>query len=63
MVKSIATPSLKYSRTSEMQIGKIAYIVTAHYKPNGRETAEDKLLRLVVDLIEEYYKNPIKAEK
>jgi hypothetical protein len=39
------------SNTSEMIIGKNRYIVTTHFKENGRETAEDKLLRIVADRI------------
>jgi hypothetical protein len=35
------------SKTSEMKIGKVTYIVTARYKESGRETAEQKLLRYV----------------
>lgn len=35
------------SRTTEMTIGKTIYIVTATYNENARETAEQKLLRLV----------------
>jgi len=35
------------SRTTEMKIGKMNYIVTTHYNKNGRETAKDKLLRYV----------------
>lgn len=39
------------SNTSEMIIGKTRYIVTTHFKENGRETAEDKLLKFVTDRI------------
>ncbi len=34
-----------------MQIGKTTYIVTTHYNKNGRETAEDKLFKLVSEHI------------
>jgi len=39
------------SQTSEMVIGNCTYIVTTHYKENGRETAEQKLLRYVTNRI------------
>ena len=39
------------SQTTEIVIGKCKYIVTTHYKENGRETAEDKLFRLVSDRV------------
>jgi hypothetical protein len=39
------------SRTSEMKIGKVTYIVKSHYKPDGRETAEQKFLRFVSDRV------------
>ena len=45
------------SKTSEMVIGNCTYIVTTHYKENGRETAEDKLLRYVSARISEELKN------
>ena len=35
------------SQTSEMRFGNVTYIVNTHYKENGRETAEQKLLRYV----------------
>jgi len=41
------------SKTTEMKIGKINYIVTAHYNPNGCETAEQKLIRLIANRITE----------
>jgi hypothetical protein len=37
--------------TSEMMIGKNKYIVTTHYNKKGRETAEDKLMRIVAGRI------------
>jgi len=49
------------SRTSEMKIGKVTYIVTANYKENGRETAEQKLLRYVTERVSEAVKTPEKA--
>jgi hypothetical protein len=39
------------SNTSEMMIGKNRYIVTTYFNENGRETAEDKLLKIVADRI------------
>ena len=39
------------SQTSEIKIGKVTYIVNTHYKKDGRETAEDKLFRLVSNRI------------
>jgi hypothetical protein len=47
------------SKTSEMVIGNCTYIVTTHYKENGRETAEDKLLRYVSGRISAELKKPI----
>ena len=41
------------SQTTEMIIGKCRYIVTTHFKENGRETAEQKMLRYVSDRIAE----------
>ena len=49
------------SRTSEMKIGKVTYIVTANYKENGRETAEQKLLRYVTERVSEAVKTPEKT--
>jgi len=34
-----------------MQVGKMKYIVTTHFKENGRETAEHKLLNIVAERI------------
>ena len=39
------------SKTTEMLIGNCKYIITTHFKENGRETAEQKLLRLVSDRV------------
>ena len=39
------------SQTSEIKFGNITYIVNTHYKENGRETAEQKLLRYVTNRI------------
>jgi hypothetical protein len=49
------------SRTSEMMIGKVKYIVTTHYNENGRETAEQKLLRIVSNRVAEEMKRPENA--
>jgi hypothetical protein len=35
------------SNTTEIKIGKVTYIVTTHFNKNGRETAEDKLFRII----------------
>jgi hypothetical protein len=32
-----------------MVIGNSIYLVTTHFKSDGRETAEDKLVRLISD--------------
>ena len=45
------------SRTSEMVIGKCTYIVTTHFNQNGRESVEDKLLRIVSERITADIKN------
>jgi len=39
------------TQKSEIQIGNITYIVNTHFKENGRETAEKKMLRYVVNCI------------
>ena len=46
------------SRTKETIIGKNKYIVTTHFKENGRETAEQKLLRYVSARISRELKSP-----
>ena len=46
-----------YSRTSEMIIGKCTYVVTTHFNPNGRETVEDKLFRVVSERVSEHLKS------
>jgi hypothetical protein len=43
------TPIL--SQKSEMIIGNTTYIITTHFNPNARETAGDKLLRLVSERV------------
>jgi len=50
--------SLVRSRTTEMEIGRCTYIVTTHYNSEGRETAEDKLFKIVSDRIAEELKSP-----
>jgi len=50
-----------YSRTSEIIVGKCTYIVTTHYRENGRETAEDKLLWYVSNRIAEEIHSAQKA--
>jgi len=50
------------SRTTELQMGKINYIVTSHYKKTGRETAEQKLLRYVTSRIAGELKTCEKAD-
>jgi hypothetical protein len=49
------------SRTEEVVIGRNRYIVTTHFKENGRETAEDKLFRVVTSRISHQLKTPKKA--
>jgi hypothetical protein len=44
----------KYTRVRECVLGKTKYIVTTHFNPNAKETAEDILIRVV--------SNRIKAE-
>ena len=39
------------SQKTKMEIGGITYIVNTHFKENGRETAEQKLLRYVTNRI------------
>jgi hypothetical protein len=39
------------SQRSETIIGKTTYIVTTHFKEAARETAEDKMLRIITDRI------------
>jgi hypothetical protein len=41
----------KLVQTSEMVIGNTTYIITTHFKENARETAEDKLLRIITNRI------------
>ena len=35
------------SKTTEMLVDNCRYIVTTHFKENGRETADQKMLRYV----------------
>jgi len=49
------------SKTKEVIIGKNRYIVTTHFKENGRETAEQKLLRYVSARISRDMKTPKNA--
>ena len=44
------------SRTRDVKIGEVTYIVTSHFKENGRETAEQKLERYVQNRIEDELK-------
>jgi hypothetical protein len=44
------------SQRTEMIIGRNKYIVTAHFKNDGRETGKQKLLRLVSDRVSEELK-------
>jgi len=48
------------SKTTEMKIGKINYIITTYYNKNGCETAEQKLLRLIANRIADDSKAKIK---
>jgi hypothetical protein len=45
------------SQTSEMRIGNVTYIVNTIFNENGRETAEQKLVRYVADRILNDYKS------
>jgi len=44
------------SKTVKTVIGKNLYIVNVHYKRDGRETAEQKYLRYVTNLVAEELK-------
>ena len=46
------------SQKSEMKIGTTTYIVNTIFKENARETAEDKLLRVVNNRISNELCNP-----
>jgi hypothetical protein len=48
------------SQTTEVQIGKMKYIVNAFYKADGRETADEKYLRYVTNRVADEIK---KSEK
>jgi len=52
---------MRKAKTSEMKIGKTTYIINSHYKETGRETAADKLFRLVSSRVAANLKSPIKA--
>ena len=47
------------TQTKKKIIGGTTYIVTTHYSENARETAEDKLVRIVSDRILMEIKDPI----
>jgi len=47
-----------YTQTSEMKIGNTTYIVNTTFNKNGRETAEQKLLRIVNRRIANEINNP-----
>ncbi len=49
------------SRTSEMVIGKTKYIITSHFKENGRETAEEKYVDYIADKVADRLKRPINS--
>jgi hypothetical protein len=53
------TPIL--SRTTEVKIGRVNYIVTSHYKKDGRETADQKYMRYVSGRVKEELKNQEKS--
>jgi hypothetical protein len=57
-----ATITPVHSKTTEMKIGKTVYIVTTHYNPSGRETAEEKMFRIVTSRINEAVKTPEKTD-
>jgi hypothetical protein len=46
------------SRTTEMIINKVKYIVTTQFNENGTETIDDKLFRIVTNRIAEEMKKP-----
>ncbi len=49
------------SQTSEMRIGGVTYIVNTIFNENGRETAEQKLVKYVTNSIL-YSKTPLSDE-
>jgi len=51
------------TQRSEMRIGKVNYIVTSHYKENGRETADQKFMRYVNGRVAAELKSAEKAVK
>ena len=46
------------SQTTEMQIGKTTYIVTTTFNEHGRETVQEKFVKLVADRISSEIKSP-----
>ena len=46
------------SQMSEMQIGTTTYIVNTIFNENARETAEEKLIRVVNNRISKEFSNP-----
>jgi hypothetical protein len=49
------------SKTSEMKIGRVTYIVNSHYKADGRETADEKYLRYITNRVTDEVKKPVNA--
>jgi hypothetical protein len=49
------------SRTTEVQIGKMKYIVNAFYKENGRETTDEKYIKYVTNRVADEIKKSEKA--
>ena len=45
------------SQTEEMKIGNTTFIVSTHFKENGRETGEQKLQRYVLECIQDGVRN------
>jgi hypothetical protein len=53
------TPVL--SKTTEVKIGRVNYIVTSHYKETGRETSDQKYMRYVSGRVNEELKSQEKS--
>jgi hypothetical protein len=51
------------SQSSELKIGKVTYVINTFFKPNGRETAEEKLLNYVSNCVSVELKNDIETKK